>query len=146
MSRMQDRQGEFRLALVVEPKKLHGVRHDLADRLASWGLVELVDDSLKIATELLTNAYRHAGGRAVLFLQMSSGLLRITVSDRSHELPVIQCPDWMTESGRGMALVASLASELRVVPTADGKDVEVTLVCHPPAAGTVVASRVRCTA
>ncbi|MER7791133.1 ATP-binding protein [Streptomyces sp. NPDC097640] len=127
MSHVNDGLREFRLSLVVKPSELPGVRRIVRAHLRLWGLQELIEDTLEIATELLTNVHRHAGGRAVLLLQRSPGLLRITVSDRSPRMPVVKRPDWTSLTGRGMFLVDALADEWKAVPTETGKDVCATL-------------------
>ncbi|MGO4420465.1 hypothetical protein AB4Z54_17480 [Streptomyces sp. MCAF7] len=53
---------------MVNPSELHGVRRIVRAHLRLWGLQEMIEDTLEIVTELLTNVHRHAGGRAVLLL------------------------------------------------------------------------------
>ncbi|GAB2769318.1 ATP-binding protein [Streptomyces daliensis] len=49
--------------------------------------------------------------------------VRVTVSDTSQKLPVLQAPDWTTECGRGLLLLELMADAWGSVPTATGKDV-----------------------
>lgn len=137
---------EYRLPLTVEPSGLERIRRIVRAHLRHWGADELADDACEIVTELLTNVHRHAGGRAVLLLRRSPGLLRITVSDRSQCLPVVKEPDWESLNGRGMFLVEALADEWKAVPTVTGKDVHASLALK---ADRSLAERVglaRCTA
>ncbi len=120
--------GELRLPLTVEPEGLHRIRRIVFAHLRYQDLVELADDALKIVTELLSNVHKHAGGRAVLLLQFHPDVLRITVSDRSTDMPVVRQPDWEATSGRGMFLIDALSDDWRAVPTAAGKDIYVSLV------------------
>ncbi|MFI2616663.1 ATP-binding protein [Streptomyces sp. NPDC018584] len=121
-------QAEFRLSLTVKPEGLHRIRRMVFAHLRLWRSTELSDDALKIVTELLSNVHKHAGGRAVLLLQVTRESLRITVSDRSEKMPVVREPDWQATSGRGMLLISALSDEWRAVRTPTGKDVYVILV------------------
>lgn len=85
-----------------------------------WGVPEpVMDDALLIASELLTNAQRHASvpagqpgrkpARCALLLWLSQGMLTIGVRDGSTHRPRLHTPGTEQESGRGLLLVACLA-------------------------------------
>ncbi|MDJ0463120.1 ATP-binding protein [Streptomyces sp. H27-C3] len=137
---------EFRLPLTVDPRDLHRIRRIVRAHLLLWQLGALVDDAQKIVTELLANVYKHAGRQAVLSLQGSRGELRITVSDRSPDMPIVKEPDWDSTTGRGLFLVEALAEDWTCVPTPTGKDVQVTLVVLPEQLLRSRVSLARCTA
>lgn len=114
---------ELRLPLLVEPEELRRVRRIVGTHVRAWGLDAVLDDTLEVVTELLTNVHRYAGGLALLVLRACAHELRITVSDRSRVLPVVREPDWEARSGRGMLLVTALTDWWRAELTATGKDV-----------------------
>ncbi|MEU0214384.1 ATP-binding protein [Streptomyces sp. NPDC006265] len=124
---MHDGDREWTVPLVVRPQDLHRVRRIVRAHLRLWELKPLVDDSLKIVTELLTNVHRHVDGRAVLILRATTDLLIITVHDNSSVVPTVCQPDWDSSTGRGMWLVEQLSYWWKAEPTTDGKDVQCAL-------------------
>jgi hypothetical protein len=68
---------------------------------------------------MLANVHRHVKSpECELHLRtLPEGGVRVAVADRSPELPVWYTePDWDTESGRGVFLIASVASQWGVTP------------------------------
>ncbi|WP_457460796.1 ATP-binding protein [Streptomyces sp. TE5632] len=83
---------------------------------ASWELPQDVTGTAELLlSELMTNAYRHAkvpAGREIRArCELTDDRLRITVTDANDTLPspATACPD--DESGRGLALVETLADD-----------------------------------
>lgn len=108
-------------------------RLSVAATLRAWGLENLVDDARLIASELATNAIRHAvrscpdpeqrGCFRLKVERPSDDLVRISTFDRSRTFPrVIQARE-TAESGRGMAVVEALACRWGVVTRPWGKGV-----------------------
>lgn len=86
------------------------------EQAASWSIPQDVTDTAELLlSELMTNAYRHAkapAGREIWTrCALTDNRLRITVTDANNTLPTpsAACPD--DESGRGLALVATLADD-----------------------------------
>ncbi|WP_217167396.1 ATP-binding protein [Streptomyces sp. AC512_CC834] len=86
------------------------------EQAASWELPQDVTDTAELLlSELMTNAYRHAkvpAGREIWArCVVADNRLRITVTDADTALPApaTACPE--DESGRGLALVATLADD-----------------------------------
>ena len=78
--------------------------------LTGAGLPQLVDDAQLLATELVTNAVRHACGPIHVRARLSDGFVRIEVCDSaagSAPEPRRAAPD--DEGGRGMELVEKLS-------------------------------------
>ena len=76
---------------------------------------ELGEDVCELAallvSELVTNAVRYGGSRALLEAHLPGGCLRVSVADDNPSLPVVGLsPDLTAESGRGVLLVSTLAS------------------------------------
>lgn len=91
------------------------------ETLARWGHEELAPEVASIVTELVTNAVIHARTDVEVSLSLTDSTLRISVRDRSHALPAPASPDHSSTSGRGMLIVAEMASRWGIEPSADGK-------------------------
>ncbi|MER6302147.1 ATP-binding protein [Kitasatospora sp. NPDC001539] len=96
-------------------------------RLAfEWDVpVDSAETALILLSELVTNACRHARSPrdrmiGVRVLLPSSSLLRIEVSDADPELPALRHAAPEDESGRGLALVAALATSWGAHPRGEG--------------------------
>ncbi len=79
------------------------------------------DEACLVVSELVTNASTHGRSDAVLRLLYRDGVLRVEVLDEDTRLPVIVAPDFNSLSGRGLTLVAALATLWGADRTADGK-------------------------
>ncbi len=84
------------------------IRDRVRDRLAEWGLEELSFTTELIVSELVTNAYRYAGGPVLLRL-IRDGQLICEVSDTSSTSPHLRQARGTDEGGRGLFLVAQLS-------------------------------------
>ena len=103
------------------PEIVVAARHFVRDRLAAWEAVEHVDSAVLIASELVTNAVLHARTAVTLRLELSGSTIRIEVLDGNPRLPMLApCPPDAT-SGRGLALVSSLATTWGMENRGDGK-------------------------
>ncbi len=88
-------------------------RHLIRDAVLSAGVEgdpRLASVAELLTDELVTNAVQHGGGCAVLTAAVRDGTLRVCVTDASTELPVVLLPDPVAEHGRGLTIVASLAT------------------------------------
>ncbi|MEU6672340.1 ATP-binding protein [Streptomyces sp. NPDC046727] len=79
---------------------------------------EAVEDALLVTSELTTNALLHGGGITGFDVDVDSGGVRVSVSDRSDELPVarqaLDEPGRTRPGGRGWPIVCRLARDVRV--------------------------------
>jgi serine phosphatase RsbU (regulator of sigma subunit) len=104
------------------PSAVREARTLIRDRLARWELSELSFTTELLATELLTNAVRHVGGRMALSLIMEDDALVCEVYDSSDAMPRQRHPDPDTaETGRGLHVVARLSRRWGVRRTIAGK-------------------------
>lgn len=83
---------------------------------------ELLGDAQLVATELVTNAIRHACGLVRLHASFGEESVRIEVADESAEsIPVRARAEGLAEGGHGMALIETLAVRWGITPVARGK-------------------------
>lgn len=82
---------------------------------------ECVDNAVLVASELVTNALRHAGGLTALSLRADRMTLEIAVRDPSHAPPRERPPDLSGGGGGfGWPLVRLLARTVTVNPSGHG--------------------------
>ncbi|MFF4401072.1 ATP-binding protein [Streptomyces sp. NPDC001480] len=84
-------------------------RTAIRDVLSRWGLTDLAPTAELLVSELVANALRHADGPLSLTLEWVSDV-RCLVSDGSSAPPRPRDPDLEDETGRGLALVDTLAT------------------------------------
>ncbi|MEU6084734.1 ATP-binding protein [Streptomyces sp. NPDC047108] len=117
---MQESQVALNSSAVVRrwarhPRCVGLARAELRKAVADWGLAKIEDSALVVLSELVTNALQHARvppGREIetRYVRLSRGLL-IEVHDAADERPHRRASDLDSETGRGLALVSSLAHE-----------------------------------
>ena len=93
----------------------------VADALRAWGLDHLVDDTLLVVTELVSNAVRHAGSDVTVSLSRLGEVVRVDVGDASETPPSMPDRDLDAPGGRGLQLVSVIAGDWGHVPTDGGK-------------------------
>lgn len=95
---------------VGSPSVAHA-RRRAAVTLAGWGVDPAsVDVARLLVSELVTNAVRHAAGWAEVTLCLAGTRLRIEVRDESPRPPTVEAPTASSLGGRGMPIVAALAT------------------------------------
>ncbi|MGW6907431.1 SpoIIE family protein phosphatase [Streptomyces sp. NPDC054940] len=94
--------------LSAEPTAAGRARTLVRDHLAEWGLEDFAFTTELIVSELVTNAYRYAGGPVQLRL-IRDGHLICEVSDTSSTSPHLRQARGTDEGGRGLFLVAQLS-------------------------------------
>jgi anti-sigma regulatory factor (Ser/Thr protein kinase)/anti-anti-sigma regulatory factor len=93
-----------------------------------WGLEPLVPRAEVVATELVANAVRHAGGDVRIAVSRLDRHLHIAVADGSPEPPRRRGPEPEPAlGGRGLLVVDAYASSWGCTPAARGKVVWATL-------------------
>ncbi|HMG61621.1 MAG TPA: ATP-binding protein, partial [Streptosporangiaceae bacterium] len=108
--------------LPADPAAVAGARAAAAEQLASWGLEDLTFATEVLVSELVTNAIRHA--RPPLQLRMIlDTTLSCEVSDASTTAPHLRRAGRYDEGGRGLMLVARLASRWGTRYTRTGKTI-----------------------
>ncbi|WP_131745891.1 ATP-binding protein [Frankia sp. Cppng1_Ct_nod] len=94
-------------------------RRLINELLTTWGREEDAEVARLLVSEVVTNAVRYTRSNDPLRVQViaQSDRVRIAVGDGSTMRPVLRAVRDDDESGRGMHLVAALASEWGVVDT-----------------------------
>ncbi|GGW40441.1 SpoIIE family protein phosphatase [Streptomyces xantholiticus] len=108
--------------LPAEPTAPSRARHLTAEQLAAWGLADMAFSTELIVSELVTNAYRYAGGPVTLRLIHHQRLI-CEVSDPSSTSPHLRRARSTDEGGRGLLLVAQLTARWGTRHTREGKTV-----------------------
>ncbi|MEU9575040.1 ATP-binding protein [Streptomyces massasporeus] len=125
---------EFSMRFTSTPRGARLARRLVSHRLDDWGhpYTTSVNETLTLITaELTANAVRHghvSGRDFHLHLALADGILRVEVTDtRAEKQPPSSPPvtDSLSESGRGLLLVAALSDDWGVTPrhAAPGKTV-----------------------
>ncbi|WP_189532216.1 ATP-binding protein [Streptomyces roseolilacinus] len=133
---------EFTMRFTSTPRGARLARRLVSHRLDDWGhpYTSPINEALTLITaELTANAVRHGhvpGRDFHVQLTLVEDTFRIEVTDtRTEKQPPITppAPDSLSESGRGLLLVAALADDWGVSPrrTAPGKTVWAELPVRP---------------
>ena len=89
-------------------------RHDVEPRL--------IDTAMLLVSELATNAIVHAATSLKLRIDVGDDI-RVEVCDENETAPVVGAPQTEDESGRGLAIVTTLADDWSWAPRPSGKAV-----------------------
>lgn len=130
--------------LPPEPGSVSRARRLVRGALELAGRDDLVDDATLLVSEVVTNAILHAGTPIGLRCRIDDDGVRLEISDGSPVLPSIRHYDANASTGRGLALVAAMATAWGIEPDAGGKtvwfewclDAEVGVDAPPPEAPT----------
>lgn len=96
-------------------------RHFVVETLQRWGNHLLVDDAALVVTELATNAVLHAYSGFTVIISHAPDAIRISVRDSSPVPPRRLPASSVARSGRGLVMVAAVASRWAVEPRGFGK-------------------------
>lgn len=122
---------DLRMVFQADPTVLSAARRELQGCLLGWGLkTQDAEDVVLAAQEVLANAVLHgcSGVRAcestvTLTATCSPTAVWIGVQDPSRDLPVLRCAGEQCQNGRGLLLVAALASRWGTTADPSGKTV-----------------------
>jgi anti-sigma regulatory factor (Ser/Thr protein kinase) len=110
---------------VAAPSVIPRVRAFVRDALHTWGADDdqSVDDAELVASELATNAVKHAGSPFRVSLSMRADATRVAVRDTSFDPPRRVDRNVTAFGGRGIDLVAAVSDSWGVQAESDGKTV-----------------------
>ncbi|MFD7921230.1 ATP-binding protein [Streptomyces sp. NPDC059740] len=96
--------------LPTDPEAVRAARHAVRATLTAWRLEDLVDVTVLLVSELVTNAQRYASAPiGVRLVRARGGVLRVEVSDPLPQAPQARRVSPEDEGGRGLWLVACSA-------------------------------------
>ena len=102
--------GSARLELPATRASPRSARRFVTDQLHGWGYDSIAPDATLLTSELVTNALCHASEPyAVEVVDLDDGIV-VTVDDAGRGLPLPQSPGPGAVSGRGLAIVESIAA------------------------------------
>ncbi|HLV73382.1 ATP-binding protein [Actinomadura hallensis] len=111
----------FVLALEPVDEAVRTARDTVRAALEGWDREDVDGDLELIASELVTNAIRHANSvRLVVYLPDEKTAM-VEVWDDNPQGPTAPVPDLHAEGGRGLMLVGALSCSWGWRATADGK-------------------------
>ncbi|WP_454337798.1 ATP-binding protein [Streptomyces glaucescens] len=108
----------------ADPEEVAVLRRIMRLHLRLWGLHEMADAAQLCMSELVSNVITHVGTGTptTLAVAMNGTYLRIEVHDPDvHSVPTLTQPELDCETGRGMSLVAGVASRWGVELRPDRK-------------------------
>ena len=121
-----------RVRLSTGPAAVAEARNQVREAICAWDVPVEPDVAILLTSELVTNAIRYeASGTVMLAITCSCDQLRVDVHDTSHSLPVVVDATGDAETGRGLMLVANLATEWGFYRTPAGKAVYFTIASQP---------------
>ncbi|MEU2116088.1 SpoIIE family protein phosphatase [Streptomyces sp. NPDC016459] len=115
----------------ADPSVVAEARERVLDQLSRWDLDELAFTTELVASELVTNAIRYAGGPLELRLIRAASLI-CEVSDRSSTQPRMRRAQASEEGGRGLFLIAQLTDRWGSRYTRHGKTIWTEQSLPPP--------------
>jgi anti-sigma regulatory factor (Ser/Thr protein kinase) len=90
---------------------------------AELAAAELLENAALIVSELVTNAVRAGSGRTQLDVAVDERQMRIAVVDDAPGVPTIFEPNARDDHGRGLHIVAAVASQWGVRRVGNSKEV-----------------------
>lgn len=128
------------LRLSGSPSSARMARAFVRGAAESWTSdVEVVNDLTWMTSEVVTNALLHAGGGLELRVDRRGPRVRVEVDDSSSQLPQRRHYGPEAATGRGLDVVAALATAWGVEPLPKGKTVWFETGGKPAGPGTVAA-------
>ncbi|CAN5567603.1 ATP-binding protein [soil metagenome] len=114
---------EVSTRLAAEVRSARAARRFVERTLVDWHCDTLIELSTLLTSELVTNAILHARSELELTVQLRSRTVRIEVRDEGGGIPTRLEVGLESTSGRGLALVETLARSWGVTPGPVGKSV-----------------------
>ena len=102
------------------PESVGLAREFVADHLRANMLPGLVDEARLVASELATNAVRHAETPFVVTVERENGEVTISVRDWSRTEPIAEPPAPLATNGHGLMLVSALSVTWGITVKTDG--------------------------
>ena len=122
-----------RAELAGEPLSVREARRLVARTLREWSLEHLEESATLLVSEVVTNAVLHARTAVCIEVERRAAVLRVTVADGSPRTPQRRRHELSAGTGRGLGLLATLATDWGSGPAEDpwAKDVWFELPLDP---------------
>ena len=122
-----------RTELAGEPLSVRDARRLVSRTLHDWSLDHLEESATLLVSEVVTNAVLHARTAVCIELEHRRTVLRVTVTDGSPRRPERRRHGLSAGTGRGLGLLATLATAWGSGPAEDpwAKDVWFELPLDP---------------
>ena len=104
-----------------DPRIVADARASVREAVIALGRPDLADDAALVASELVTNAVLHGGGCEAVTVEPTDDGVRIVVADHRPVPPVLGWASADSMTGRGVRLVAGLATRWGAEPQDGGK-------------------------
>lgn len=105
-----------RIDLLPDASSVRRARAFVTSQLARWGCDAVAETAALLTSELATNVVLHARTPYAVILTRTLAGARIDVLDQSDSRPVLRAHDLAAPTGRGLAIVACLASQWGATP------------------------------
>jgi PAS domain S-box-containing protein len=125
------------VALDPDPRNVRQARNVLRDALLRSGAEDLLDPATLLLSEIVTNAFVHAGTQVQVQVQSTAEALRVEVRDGGAHVPFRRHYSGTAGTGRGVQLMDELADRWGTEPGSNGKTVWFEMG-NPPTAGNTV--------
>jgi anti-sigma regulatory factor (Ser/Thr protein kinase) len=102
-------------------------RRFVRETVEGWGFGDVAEDAVLVVSELITNVVLHARTGLEVAVRRVQDRIRIEVTDKNHNLPRLRRHSVQSGTGRGLQLVAAMASDWGAESRRDGKVVWVEL-------------------
>jgi anti-sigma regulatory factor (Ser/Thr protein kinase) len=108
---------------------------EYVSNFASWLPAAMLDDARLLVSELVGNAVRYGRDEITLRLRRHPPGIGVAVTDRGDDMPTLPDgrPDPTAPSGRGLLIVATLASHWGIEPAEGGRGKTVWFDLQAPA-------------
>lgn len=116
----RQRTGQSVLHLPAQLSSAREAREFARAALAEWGASEILDDTLLVVSEMVTNAVVHARSNCAVRLSVSPLSLRVEVIDHGAGTPDPLPPSLTQAHGRGLHLIDALSAAWGVEPETGG--------------------------
>jgi anti-sigma regulatory factor (Ser/Thr protein kinase) len=107
------------VVFIPTPSAISPVRRFVTETLSDWALADLIADAVVVASELATNAVRHANSAFRISLERATDAVRVEVEDVSSTPPT-DAQD-RNPASLGLHVVEALAKQWGTEPRATGK-------------------------
>jgi anti-sigma regulatory factor (Ser/Thr protein kinase) len=109
--------------LPLRPESAAAARRLVSDVLTAWQLPELIPDVQLVATELISNAVKHAPVFDTVELELirNEGTVRVHVNDGSALRPMLRAAPYDQTTGRGLRIIGAIAARWGVENRKGGK-------------------------